>query len=232
GDPEVHETRLAVFADDHVLGLEVPVQHADPVRGGETAADALGDREPASEREHALAFLHVLERRAGDVFHRDELFARDLREVVDAADVRVCDAPRQDDLAAERLAPLGRHAIGADALERDLLIELQVAGAVDDAHPAEAQNRVDAIAVPEDRADGNRNLAGALIRPLGRSVSRRQFALVAQVDDDSKPPPGPIPLTFAAVSLTFASRGSRLPNQRVHSIRRASFTFTSEGGAS
>jgi len=178
------------------------VEHADAMRGREPATDALGDGQAPPERKHALALLEVLERLAGDVLHRDELFAADLGQVVDAADVRVGDAAREDDLAAEGLPALGRDAVGADALERDLLVELEVARPIDDAHPAESEDGVDAIAVAQDRADVDRGLAA--LRPLCRSVARRQLALVGQVVDDSKPPGGP-------VSLTFAPRRSRLP---------------------
>ena len=50
-DAEVHEARLSVLADDDVLGLQVAVQHADPVGRREAAADPLGDREAAARAE-------------------------------------------------------------------------------------------------------------------------------------------------------------------------------------
>ena len=107
GNPEVHQARLAVVSDHDVLRFQVAMEDADPMCGREPVADSLGDREAPAERENPLLLLDVLQRSAGQVLHRHELFSPDLDEVVNPADVFVRNAAREDDLAPQRLAPLG-----------------------------------------------------------------------------------------------------------------------------
>ena len=150
------------------------MEDADPVGRREPVADPLGDREAPAERKYLLFLLDVLERPPREVFHRHELLARDLDEVVHAADVLVRDPSREDDLASQRLAPLRRKPIGPNALQRNLGVELQVVRPVDDAHAAEAEDLIDAVAAAENgsRPVGNFTRCGRRGRrhPLARGT--------------------------------------------------------------
>ena len=83
-------------------------------------------------------------------------------DVADAADRRVRDLARHAHLAVEagRGARRRRSSAVGQELEGDRLLELQVVGAVDLAHPAAAEKADDAVAPAEDGA-GREALAGA-----------------------------------------------------------------------
>ena len=82
-----------------------------------------------------------------DVAHRDVQLARDLAGVVDRDDVRVVDRGGQPGLAQEALAEaLVLRELGREDLQRDRPFEREVVGAVDDPHPAPADQRLDPVA--------------------------------------------------------------------------------------
>ena len=92
------------------------------------------------------------ERRADEVLHDEvELALFGLADVVDVDDVRVIDAVggarfAQHPRAQVRLAAQ----IGANQLERDDAIDEDVAGAIDDAHAAFAEPRLEPVAPGDD----------------------------------------------------------------------------------
>ncbi len=160
GQAEVGDAHVALAVEHHVRGLEVPVQHALLVRRGEARAELPRDLErlvrrqppdPAQQRGEVLA-VHEL--------HRDEEVALRLGHVVDAAHGRVRHVARDAHLAVEAREPL---AVAVEAvrqeLERDRLLELEVVGAVDLAHPAAAQQADDPVA-PGEHCPGYEPLAG------------------------------------------------------------------------
>ena len=94
----------------------------------------------------------VLEARALDEAHRDEEAPVVVAGAVDRDDVRVLEARGGERLAHEELAQVGRRRRArADQLQRDGAPELGVVGAVDDAHAADAGERLDGVA-GDDRA--------------------------------------------------------------------------------
>jgi hypothetical protein len=74
---------------------------------------------------------------AVDVFHREEVAPVDVADVVDAADVRVGDLPRDLDLVEKARAarPVGLD-VARQELQRDALPELEIVGPIDLTHPA------------------------------------------------------------------------------------------------
>ena len=90
---------------------------------------------------------------AVDVLHREEMAPFDLADVVDAADVRVRDLPREPDLRMEAReeALVGRDGLGQE-LQGDRLPELQVVGAIDLAHAALSEKPDDPVALAEHGA--------------------------------------------------------------------------------
>ena len=153
GDPEVHDLELGRLGEDqHVLGLDVPVDDAALVGGPEPVAHLLRDREADPERQRAAVADEVLEGHALEVLHRDVGDARGLAEVVGPEHVAVRDAPGELDLLLEALEEgrVAREGLGPQQLEGHDLVELPVARAVHDAHAALAQRAEDLVAVGED----------------------------------------------------------------------------------
>ncbi len=140
--------------EEDVLGLEVAVDDARGVGGGERAADLRGDAQRARHVERALALDHHAELNALEVLH-DEVHGAVGRGagVGDVDDVRVADLGGGARLAPEPLDQVGHPAVArVQHLDRDPLADLDVLGEVDLAHPALADQLVDAVAPIDDLA--------------------------------------------------------------------------------
>ena len=129
------------------------MQHALLVRGGEPRGDLARDVERLVLREAPDAAQQRREVLAVHELHREEVLPLGLADVPHAADRRVRDLARHAHLAVEALEALGVALERArQELEGDRLLELQVVGAVDLAHPAAAEQADDAVALGEHRA--------------------------------------------------------------------------------
>ena len=163
--------------DHDVLGLEVAVDDALLVRGGEALRDLLRDLDRARERQRAGRAQHLRQRLALDERHRQVLDAVDLAEVVNADDVLVGDLAREHELALEALLELlrgGRIRLRgrADHLDRDRDAELVIERLVDGAHAAGAEQLDDRVARADLLAGLKRSVAGAHRRSRRRTVER------------------------------------------------------------
>ena len=129
------------------------MQHPFLVRCRQTGAELLGDLDafvfgqpPDAPQQSPQIF-------AVDIFHREEVTAADLADVVDAADVGMGDLAGDADLAEEPLEASGVVLeVGRQELEGDGLAELQVVRAVDLAHAPLAALLDDPVAIPDDLA--------------------------------------------------------------------------------
>jgi hypothetical protein len=132
-----------------------PVDHALAVRGLDRAADLFHDGERVLGRQGARAGEHRAQRLALDHLHREVRDAvREHAEVVNVRRVGVVDARHGLRLAHEAAdGPLVGDELMAEELEGDVTAEHQVPGAVDDAHPAAADERLDLVAVGDGLAD-------------------------------------------------------------------------------
>ena len=85
------------------------------------------------------------------------------------------DLAGQPDLALEALEVLGRamHDVAGQGLDGHHFVELRIGGAVDDAHPAAADDLFDAIAIGEERSR---------LQVLHRHHRRRGEARLGTVD--------------------------------------------------
>jgi hypothetical protein len=127
------------------------VDDADVVGRREAAAQADGDR-PGLLRGQRAALEHGEQGRPVDELHRQEVAAAVAAELEHAGDVGVGDAARQLDLAAEvRADRLVGGQVLAQELDRDLLLEVAVEAAPDDAHAALAEALEQLIAPDEQR---------------------------------------------------------------------------------
>ncbi len=143
--PPVEHVDLAQLADHHVVGLEVAVHHAAPVRELERVADLREDLEVAPEGVLRVArpgrVLRVVDqRREGHpldpLHHEDRVVVVGPGEEVRGDDVRVIEPARDRGLAEERVERGGAAAVRAHALDRDLAREGPLHRRLDAAHPA------------------------------------------------------------------------------------------------
>ena len=156
----------AGLLDHDVLGLEVAVDDALFVRGGETLRHLLRDRDHARQRQRVAAAQDLRQRLAFDERHRQVLDAVDLAEVVNADDVLVGDLAREHQLALEALFELlrgGRVRLRrrTNHLDRHRDAELVVEGLVDGAHAAGAEQLQDRVARVDLLPRLERSITGA-----------------------------------------------------------------------
>ena len=102
GQAEVRDPHVAAAVDHDVGGLQVAVQDAAVVRGGEARADLARDLERLVRRQPADAPQQRREVLAVHVLHREEVLAVHLADVVHAADVRMRDLARDPHLGEKR----------------------------------------------------------------------------------------------------------------------------------
>ncbi len=146
GEPEVGQVDVTVGRDEDVRRLDVAVDESTRVRCVQGGCDLPGDRDGLFLRQRPRC-EQLLELGALDVAHGDVQLAGDLAGVVDGDDVRVVDRGGQPRLAQEPLAEalvLGE--LGGEDLQRDQPLEREIVGAVDDSHPAAADQRLDSVA--------------------------------------------------------------------------------------
>ena len=140
----------------------------------ERVRDLAADRERAGGVERALRAQERPEVRALDEAHREVEAAVDVAGVVDRNDVRVLERHRELRLAREALVEaLVERELGRDQLQRDRSLQAQVVGAVDDAHPAPADQLLDAIA-EEVGSDLDLGLGAHQLRPLWTTIRLRR----------------------------------------------------------
>ena len=150
GQPEVAEVAVLATAglrDEDVRGLDVAVDEALLVRGVERLGDLGEELDRALRLERTVLRDELGEVGALDVAHGEEEHAVLLARLVDGDDVRVVERGGDPRLAQEALAEalvLGE--LGRDHLERDLAPETLLLGAVDRAHAAAADERLDVVA--------------------------------------------------------------------------------------
>ncbi len=186
GEPEVGDARLAELVDEHVVGLEVAVDHPDGVRRREPAGGGHEDREDLALRAPALR-QPAPQRGAIDVLHRDIELVAVVARIEHGHHVAMAQPRHGLALAHE---PSTRAVVRADPrwqqLDRDHALEHVVARAIDHAHATAAQLAFEAVAAGQ-RAGLVRELHGARDQPstvvaqLEVGDHRRALAIVERV---------------------------------------------------
>ncbi len=149
-DPEIHHHRAAIVQQD-VLGLDVAVDHAVPVRVVERVGHLARDAHGLVHAELRFAVQLVANRLAFDEGHDVEQERVRRAGVEERQDVRMLQRCRGLDLDHEPLGSEHRGEFGLQDLDRDLAVVLQVLGEVDRGHSARTEFALDAIAVGEGR---------------------------------------------------------------------------------
>jgi hypothetical protein len=153
--PTSEQLGLAVVGEDGVGRLDVAMEHAAAVGGGQPA------RQRQAEGQHLVAVerqLELIERTPRHELGDEVGAAVDLADAVDRDDVgmrQARDRPRLDEEVLSR--QIARLALG-DELDGDGAIEEQVVGQIDLAHAALADEAHQAV----------------LVEPLGRAPRRRR----------------------------------------------------------
>ena len=169
GHAEIHDQRVAA-RQQHVLGLDVAVDHAGAVGRGERLGDlaqqphGLGYRKLADAREPVAQRLALYER------HHVVEEAAGLTGVEHTEDVRVLQAGGDLDLPREPLGAEGGGELRAQHLQRHFAVVLQVLGEVDSGHAALSELPLDAVALGQGSLQSGYRLGhrGLLSRDGGR----------------------------------------------------------------
>ena len=152
GDAEVGDLGVTEVVDDHVVRLEVAVDHAVAVGEARGLEDLRADVDHALLCQRRLGGHDVLERAPREVLHRDVVGALVLAAVEDAHHVRVVEAGGRLRLAAEALHELlVLREAPVQHLDRDLPAEVAVLSAVDVRHSAGADPAQDPVAAVDER---------------------------------------------------------------------------------
>ena len=154
-EAEVEDFHVAIVSDEHVLRLDVPVDDAPFVGGGETVGDGGADLHDLSRRQRAPTDERAKRLAAEELGHRvDDAVL--LAEIMDGEDVRVRECGDGAGLALEAGARrFVRGEPGRQELDGHLAIEREVARAVHLAHAPGAE-RCDDLYWPS-RAPGVTN---------------------------------------------------------------------------
>ena len=144
GEAEVEDLDEAAVGEHDVGGLEVAMEDAERVRGGEAVGDLDAGGEDELEAGGALGD-ELVEALAGDVLHDDvgfglvSGFGGGFADLVDGADVGVIDGGGEAGLAELGGAHLlGGEGAALEQLEHDGALQERVVGEVDDAAAAGA----------------------------------------------------------------------------------------------
>ena len=138
-EAEVHQLHAAELVEEHVLGLDVPVNDAAIVGVLQRFAEGRNDGERLLLWKSPLV-EHLAEIGAVDEFHDDPGEALRLAEVVDGDDPGVHEASQGLELLAGSVRPahhLRRR--GQEDLDGDLAVEVDLAGAEHGTHAAAAE---------------------------------------------------------------------------------------------
>src|SRR5690606_35079516 len=135
--------------DDHdVARLEVAMDDVEAVDGIERGGELPREPRRAPRRERSV-LEDLMERPSLDVLEAKEIAAvGELAEIRRGRDVRVLDVRARDRLALEALDELREvFRLRVKDLDRDALLQQQVLGAVDGAHPAHRDELADPIPI-------------------------------------------------------------------------------------
>ncbi len=161
-DAEIGNANLTPAVKHDVGGLEIAVEDALVMGGGEAGAQLAGDLDRLVARQAADAAEQGGEVFTVDEFHGDKLLALHLADVEDPADVGMGDLARKADLVVKTLKPGGIVFEGfGQEFQGDGLVEREVVGAVDLAHSPRAEEADNAVALGDHHAGFEPPLGGS-----------------------------------------------------------------------
>ena len=187
GQAEVRDRHPAVVADEHVLGLHVPVHQSGAVRGGQAVDERTQEPQRLPGRERGPVPDDGAQRAAGHVLHHEvgqhvAVLGLGVALVQDRDDVRMGQPRRRLGLLLEPADEDGvLRQVRVHDLERHLAVETLVHGQVDGGHAAPGQPLDDPVAAVDDAPHegvpacaAHRPRVGQAADPLG-AVRRRRI---------------------------------------------------------
>ena len=166
GDAEVGDLHAALAGHEHVAGLDVAVDEAAVMRGPQGARGLGDESRGGSRRERAAPANDRGEVLALDELHDDERPDRVGAVVVDRDDARVVQGSGGLRLVPEAVVEVGiRPVLGPQDLDRDVALELVVAGPVDGRHAALPEQLDQPVPSPEDGADVRQAISLRCVTP-------------------------------------------------------------------
>ncbi len=146
GQAEVGHLDGRAVAEQYVLRLDVAVDDASVVGGGEAREYALDDVECLTRIQPPAGDQEIAQGRAGHVFHRDVMQVAGRALVEDRNDIRAGKAgyrPRLADEPGDEVLIAGQ--LRMRDLERDGPLQPDVAGVIDRGHAATGNLRLDQV---------------------------------------------------------------------------------------
>ena len=170
--PEVGHLDLATVGDEHVLGLDVAVDVAGLVGGGEAGEDGLEDVQGGARGEGTLGVHHGSRGAPLDVLHREEDLPAVLALVEDGHHVGVAQPSGRSGLATEaRDEGLVSREVGAHDLQGHLPVQPGVGGEQDRGHPAVGEMTQHPVPTVDEGADERVRGCGGHAQSLGSPPS-------------------------------------------------------------
>ena len=157
GQAEVGEHHPAVGADQHVVRLDVAVQHAGPVRGGQRVQHGEADPGGGDRRVGPVLVDHLVQGAGRHVLHHDPRQVLGVHDVVDPDHVRMVEPAGAARLTQRAVAQPGLLVVGHpvrrdELLDGDVPVEHLVAGQPDPAHAAGTDRLEQAIPTGDEHA--------------------------------------------------------------------------------
>ncbi len=144
GDAKVSDQRVAT-REQHVVGLDVSVNHAARMRVGQRVGDLAQDPGCFGNRKLAVADQPLPQRLAFDIGHDIVQETVGLTRIEQRQDVRMLQLGRDLDLAKESIAPHGGSELGPEHLHRDFAMVLQVLREIYGCHAAAPDLAIESV---------------------------------------------------------------------------------------
>src|SRR5207249_2873515 len=158
-DPEVRHHWLTLVEHD-ILGLDIAMDDAASVREVEGRGDRAGNAQGLVEWQLAFALQALAQALALDVRHHVIEEAICLPRIDQCQDVRVLKLCREADLSKEPLGAQDSRQLGAEHLERDRAVVLEIASEIDRGHPTAAELTLDRVTTVEGVPQSCRGIRG------------------------------------------------------------------------
>ena len=188
-DAEVgHERAARARLEQDVVRLDVPVHDAAAVRVRQRPGDLAHHAHRVGRRQRAPCAQPLAERLPLDVAHDEEDEPARLADAVDGDDVRVREAGGGARFAHEAFARLGGpRQVGGEHLDGHVAVELDVAGEVDDPHPAAAELPLKRVLSGEGRLEVE-EFGGGLRHACSTSEAKGRFVAVPKAGRKTNSP--------------------------------------------
>ena len=189
GDPEIGHAHPAVVADQDVAGLQIAVDAAPRVGGGEAVRDLRRDRDRVGDRDHPLLPEALPQIGAVDQLEHEVRAAVHVAAIEQLDGVRARDPLEDAGLAIEPGERLGRlGGVEVQQLDGDLAARLLVGCAPDRGRATESQALLERIAPTDDLANHPAQSSGsglAAVRSAAGSEVERQDVIVLERLDEA-----------------------------------------------